>query len=580
VLEPARVMRLVLEASDDPTTLRFGHVVVRDVIYQEMAARERARWHLRACTALRGLTASDPDRHLFTLADHAYRAALLDGGRLGFEYAMRAGRRARDQLAYEVAVQHFERAVRLVRPDHDRSGVAQCDAWTALGESQIRAGYRAGAVRSLERAGELARGAGLGEQLARVAMTVAPGMLAIEAGVYDPLLVRLLSEAAAEIGPDDPGRRARILARQALALYWSDQDAQRRRLVEEGTALADRCGDPVAAAEVRVLRIAAQWGPDNVAERERLLPGALAELEAAGSLEESIVIRMYWVTTLIELGRTASIEREIARYDREATLLRQPMTSWVALLFQAMRALDAGRLPEAEAHAEAFLRIGRQADDQNSELSFIAVTWLIRSLQGRFDAAVEINTRGLREYPHVRAMRFALPGTLASAGRRQEARVALDRVAARGFADEAHDVHYLADFSYLADACAELGDAKLGAMLREQLAPYGERTVVVGFGTATRGAVAYYVARLDALCGNVRRAREQFEAAIHRNRAAGAVPWLAATLLRYADFLDQRAIAAKDAMRHRAEGRRLVAEHSLAGLLAKQERAGTDRRHA
>ena len=91
----------------------------------------------------------------------------------------------------------------------------------------------------------------------------------------------------------------------------------------------------------------------------------------------------------------------------------------------------------------------------------------------------------------------------------------------------------MASLTYLADACALVGDEALAAQLYPELAPLSGGNVVIGHGVACYGAADRYLGRLAATVGEHELAIEHFERALAVNRTIGATTWIAHTLYEY-----------------------------------------------
>ena len=83
----------------------------------------------------------------------------------------------------------------------------------------------------------------------------------------DRNLVALLEEALAALSDADSELRARLLARLAGALRDEPNRDRRARLSREAIEIARRLGDPPTLAYTLVGGYAADWGPENHAQR-------------------------------------------------------------------------------------------------------------------------------------------------------------------------------------------------------------------------------------------------------------------------------------------------------------------------
>jgi DNA-binding CsgD family transcriptional regulator len=128
---------------------------------------------------------------------------------------------------------------------------------------------------------------------------------------------------------------------------------------------------------------------------------------------------------------------------------------------------------------------------------------------------------------------------LAELGMEDEARRALEQVREEGFAGLRASL-WVASLSYLADACAAVGDAELAALVYPELAPLAGGTVEIGHGVACYGAADRYLGLLAATLGEPDGAVEHFERALAFNRAMGASTWVAHTLYAYGRTLRAR----------------------------------------
>jgi DNA-binding winged helix-turn-helix (wHTH) protein len=536
-LRPARDIHLIEPRDEDAHAMRFVHLVVRDTLYDRLDAAERIRWHARIVQALERFPEPRRGALLDELAEHAFQAVPVDGIDKAVRYAIRAAERAEEQAAHEVAARHYGRAVDMLDAGPPADASRLCDLVLALGESHVRAGDRREGTENLLRAARAARSLGDGGRLARAALGLAPGFLAIEAGIYDRRLIAALEETLAALSPENVALRAQVTARLAQALYFSDDPARRDQLSDEAVAIAETADDAGVRAYAHVARVAAQWGPDNFEERRTVLPEALAGAHARGERSREIVYRLFWITTLIEAGDWSHLRREIDDYGRDAERLGEPQALWGFELLRTMTAVHDGRLDAAAELSEAFLALGRRAGDRNAAQSY-AVLHSVRGIaDGRLEHAIAQYREHAAQYPGVVAWRFGLAWLLASDGAIRSARTLLARLCIKDLDDLPRNAHWLSAMACGSEACATVGDTTRASLFRDRLRPFANRHVVIGFGTGDLGSVAYYLGRLAATMGDEREARDWFELALEQNRRTGAVIWLAKTLAAYAAFL-------------------------------------------
>ena len=115
------------------------------------------------------------------------------------------------------------------------------------------------------------------------------------------------------------------------------------------------------------------------------------------------------------------------------------------------------------------------------------------------------------------AWRPGLAALLAELGMEAEARRELAQLRSDGF-DALRASLWVASLTYLADACAAVGDDELAALVYPELAPLRGGNVMIGHGVACYGAADRYLGLLAATLGEHDRAAEHFE------QAAGLQP--------------------------------------------------------
>ena len=122
-----------------------------------------------------------------------------------------------------------------------------------------------------------------------------------------------------------------------------------------------------------------------------------------------------------------------------------------------------------------------------------------------------------------------LVAVLAELGMRDEAQRVLRRLVLDEL-DLLRQSLWLATLTYLADACAALGDADAAERLYPELAPHRGSSVMIGHLVSCYGAADRYLGMLAATLGEWERAEEHFERATALNRRTEMLTWLGHTL--------------------------------------------------
>jgi DNA-binding SARP family transcriptional activator len=346
-IEPAVVHRLMAPVPDRPTTFRFSHALVREVVADDVSALRRARIHLAVADALEARSGGLDDAAEI-LAEHLWAAAPLGVGRRAAEALEHAAEVAVRRYAFESAEGLLARAAQLRRTAGSSASDIEAELVTSCRLLSIQRsvhGYASVAQSPhLRRAKELARRSERVDALARLLWT--------EWAAYDSMCDFDRSDAVAlqlhELGSGSTVPLARVTGLAALGISrWH------RGEVGEASTLLDEA--VVAGADVPVpamtlgLDLEVLLLPHPFSRYLQVLTGAL---ESAAEAE----------TAFDELAALAP--------DRYAVSLVQ--------MFSAGGALTTGRFEWAERAA----RKGIEADPE-STFSFWG-----RGLQGYLAAAL------------------------------------------------------------------------------------------------------------------------------------------------------------------------------------------------
>jgi tetratricopeptide (TPR) repeat protein len=516
----------------------FVHDVVREVLYEGLRDDDLSLAHYKVGSALDGLAEYQEARHATTLARHMVLAVSHAGATRALDLSIRAGAHALRNFAYEEAVEHFSRSRELLPACADVDPATECAVLLDLGLSQLSAGEREAAQSTLQLAAEKARALGAAEELARVALSLAAGLFAIETGVYDPALVELLREALDQVGDGNQRVRALLLGRLALALYWSDTFEQRRELCEEARRLAESLGAPDVLAAVTTARAFALLRPGNLDERRRLAETAIDFSQRVGDHELLMLNRLLLVAAELENGDLAASAFEADAFRALAEETRQPQALWIVQAHRACRLLLDGRLEEVEALSGECLAVGMRVRDHNALLTFGVHLTLVRIEQGRAGEVLDAIRDYAARYPLIVGWRVLYSYALSHAGNTTAAAAEYRSLKARAF-NLPDDLNWMVSMAWLAELCHTFRDGDAAELFYKRLAPYAERLVVIGYGIACLGSVHRYLALLASTLGHAPEARRHFDAAVEINRRASATLPLVHTLHDYGILLSK-----------------------------------------
>jgi DNA-binding winged helix-turn-helix (wHTH) protein/tetratricopeptide (TPR) repeat protein len=536
---------LVEESAREPGRFRFAHILVRDVLYQELPREQRTGLHRAVGLALEALRPLARDEHADELAHHFGQAAASGEAARAVTWARRAGERALHGAAYGEAARLFASALRALdlRAAGRASGSAaasdrreQTELLLMLGRARWLGGGTEQGREAFTRAAGLAREARDAEMLARAALGFA-GRTDATPGVNREA-VALLEEALAGLPSADAALRAELLARLGTELYYEAGGARADALTAKALAVAERLGDGALLSYALSARHYALLRAD-VDPRQRLaLAERLVELAGATGARDVLALGLQQsLVDLLERGDVDHLDHTLRRYDEVAETLRQPFFRWMCGAFQGMRALLGGDLAQAEILARKTLTLGQALGTPNALPVFAAQLFCLRREQGRVAEIEPLVRAAADEQPVFTALRAGLASLYAECGRRREARDAVEQVMARDLEDVPRDMHWITVLATLAGACAWLGDADRSRQLHALLTPYAGRLVCVGHGAACDGAVDHHLGLLAAACGDPDAADAHFDAALALERRAHAPLWTAHTQREWARLL-------------------------------------------
>ena len=540
LIEPAINARLVVAGSPRIGHLRFAHVLLRDVVYEQLDALERLDLHGSIGSALERLYADDLAPYAAELAYHFAAVAHENGAAPAILYAVQAGEWASARLAYEDAARHYRSAIGILEGSGPGNLAQRCELLLALGEAEMNAGERDRARKTFYEAAAHAKRAGHPGLLSRAALRLAPGFFTIEIGVFDSILVNLLGDALVAVGPGDSPLRAQLLARLAMAHGWTGAEERRAQLTVDAVAVAERVGDPLSLAYALSANHGLLWGPERVLERVAVID-RMGMLAAESRDTELILMHLLFrVTSGLELGKIDQVDRDMTTYITIAESRNQPQSLWYAHSFRAAKALIQGRFAEAAGHSERMLSVGGKINDVNCLNSFGIHAAIQLWENDRTAEVIPFADQFVQKYPLIPAWQFSRAFMYFEAGLVRPAKLLFDTLAQDDFAKIPRNEQWSIASVLAADLCYRLEDREMSEVLYAQLAAAKSLYCVIGFGVANLGSIAMRLAMLASVIGKWDVADEHFEQAIRMEESIGSLPWLAHALYWYAKSTNSR----------------------------------------
>jgi tetratricopeptide (TPR) repeat protein len=531
LLDEAVRLRLVRPTTHYADGYGFHHGLIQATLYDAIPRGRRLALHDAVARALEQDPAVVAGEGLAEIAHHYLEAAPAHDPARAIDYARRAGDRAMATFAYDQAVAMYRGALGVTGlTEPQRAELLQ-----ALGEAQMRVGDTDAARQTLLRAADAARVRDDPVAFAHAALSCA--IWGLTNGT-DEQLVGLAQEAVARLEHvEEPGLMARVEGLLAAAIYWSDEVERRERLAEDALRLArsedqgrhDRDSSQTLGY-VLGRYLLARWGPKSAIRDVEISDEVVELAQRLGDTELELLIRNWRITVLMELGRFAAVDQEIARVEQMAGELRQPRAMVFLPLHYALRAGTMGRFDEAEGLNAHSAEIGRQLRGSTSDLAGSAQLLMLRLLQGRLPELEQPLRALAASRPEMVGYACALAAMLSQAGRPAEAQAELERLTASGLDGFPKDCTHMLMLALIGDVAAELGDASRARQIYDWLAPYSGRWVV--------SASASALWPVDRSLGRLATAAGSFDVALHhiasaraQSERAGALPSVTLAML-------------------------------------------------
>lgn len=334
---------------------RFAHALFRQVLYDQLPAAERARWHPSVANAIEARYGRRSDLHATELADHLSRstdpadlARALDYSRLGAMQAMTVFAAAEAAELTEQAL-----AIQVVIAPDDVG--LRCDLLVDLGHALLDAGAPRRVLDHVAPAVlELAEARG-DVQRASAACQLAMGALnneASQAGLSSAEAVTW-AERADRWAPPDSVARVWADAFRGVLFFEREHSFDGIPYLTRALALARRLEDPEALWWVAWLWMTYAIAP-KYADAQLQLAEEFAARPRAGVRSRTIALVLTWIAAAF-LNRGLRDRAEATWHELQELAARseQPLIRLNALRGPATRATLDGRLEDAVAIANS-----------------------------------------------------------------------------------------------------------------------------------------------------------------------------------------------------------------------------------
>jgi hypothetical protein len=475
----ADALRRHLVSPQPGGTLRFSHVLVRDVLEDSLTPDERAALHARVAASLTAMPVGPAPSELA----HHLLAAGSEHARRAFDACLAAAQASLTQLAFDDAVVWFERA-RASRGSAGASAREQAELVLGLGRALLLAGQRERGRAVCAEARALAEALGDPELFARTAL--ASGSV-FQVAMIDRELVQALERALERLTLDS-ALRPMVLARLAAALQPAPDPQGPMEMARTAVAGARALNEPRVLLDTLRFAVSALMDLGPPAERLQLNREHLALALTLNEPAHAFCALTRSVFDCHELGLTGQVVEAIARAEALAVELAHPTFVWQAEALSAMQALHQRDFAEADRRAALAARAAERLRDPGAQR-----TLLIQRIR-----RLELEQRGAEALALVPELQAKFDGSSFSAGfvRVWEAALAARFGAARVHVERADLEALLATedpslFELVAEYALATGDAALANKLLPRAEASARACVSWGaFGMVLGGPVS------------------------------------------------------------------------------------------
>ncbi|MET0388203.1 MAG: AAA family ATPase [Polyangiales bacterium] len=512
----------IVESARIPGAFAFGHELIREVLYADIAASERCRFHLRIGEALERRRAAGVEVSNAELAQHFLSA--LPQGDVGnaIAHARGAAMAATRMASHADARRLLQRALEALKfwVEPDPPTLTALLLELSMVERALAEGSY---VEHLQKGVALAREHRLGPLLsvAGQMLSPAPGLLT------RPDASSVLEAAIDVLPPDDKTRRAIVLSHLAWTPPNCLSASKVRSLLREAEQLANESGAPEARAALRDAKLYFSAGPSSLTTAEAIADEIERELKqnpATARSTRSVAASTFRLIVSMQRGDTAALERAIERQEAVLSKLNNVELSW-----HFQRTLVVLRMNRGELNGVANDLENLRQRAQRLRLQAWPALWA-RDYGELLLWTGDVTELAARLRPGLQLLPNESPQTLSrklrtmiDLGLDEDAQSALVQVPVEWLADLPQDRDYLEAVSQLAIVSAAVGSTDHCRALYEQLRAY-PHMYAAGISFHCDGSISHHLGVLARALGNETAAVAHFETAVDRNAQFGLKP--------------------------------------------------------
>ncbi|MFM0140222.1 helix-turn-helix transcriptional regulator [Caballeronia grimmiae] len=534
----AALQASLLETTADRGVLRFSHVLIRDMLYDDLLVVRRERLHGAIGEWLETRERGNRATRLAQLAHHFAQAGRHADVAKALHYAREAADQAARSFAFEEASRLYRLALSLQAAHFGHDALLRCELLLTLGRAEADVGAPEPSRAAFLEAAEVARENGLTAAFVRAAIgfeqanfrTARSGEAAVS------LLIQAID---AHQGND--AMRVELLACLCRAYVYCNLVEEAQRTWQVCVALARELGDARGLYLALTAITSAGYWPALLDERLAAGNEAWSIAQASSELRWTLADLMAY--RLCDLFRVGDIVGLRAALDADRRVSREMNSLYhqaVVLCFETLLSINEGAFDRAECEAQQALAIGERVAQQAAATAFGMQMFCIRREQGRLSEVLPAMQLMLRNSTTASLWRPGIALMYAELDMRAEAHAEFHALQLQGMTECPANADSLTRACFAAEVCVYLEDASRAAALYSALQPYEGTTLLLDIGGPCLGAADRLLGTLAAVDRRWEVAEKHFMTAINIDERTGARVWLAHDCYRYARMLHTR----------------------------------------
>lgn len=322
--------------------------------------------------------------------------------------------------------------------------------------------------------------------------------------------------------------RTRLAAALVRAWVYGGSPERGVEFAAEAVAGAELADDPAVLAEALDAQLLVHWGPDDLAERQRITARLEDTVAHVADVEARMTAHLWRLTTAVECLDMPGVRRQLRALSGLADESDSARVRFFSEARKCMYATVVGDLDAARAHRNAAVRAGTEAGEADTFAIDHALAAAIARQTGD-SAALAAEARVCAEFGTSEgylAVAVEAAALWSAAGEVDQARALLLQVVGNGLGSVRRDMDWLLIVARATETAVSTGQLDLAAEGYALLEPYAGRGIANAGAALFDGIVDGFLSEAAAALGRVEDATRWAGSAAMLAERFGAAWWL------------------------------------------------------